>query len=278
MAEERSAIAAKEPAKKKLEHGAFSRKALREFRENLPRSVVPVALTVLGALAFQSVSFLAHFLSEVRPMMQEMVYERQKDIALLKNDTTLDEQFAPFDVNEELKTIESFDDATLSGKLIGINNSKRKQFASQFSQGVANAEQKLGNLEGFIGFQTTKPSNWLPSVLELCSANLRLLETASECANHAPVSIAARRDCVLSVDAGAKRLLRAASRAKSANDVVAKSWPIRDAERELRWRKSAHKLDLLAMKATVALLGFGVSLWAYGMLFSNFLKSERIKT
>jgi hypothetical protein len=261
-------MAEEEP--KKRGRGVFSTKALREFRKNLPQSVVPVVLTVLGALAFQSVSFLAHFASEIGPMMQETEYETQRDVALIENARVQQKAVGAIDFRKTIKLVSDFED-----ELPNINNAMRAGLVARFHDAIDETEKNLGTLEGYTGLESTFPQNYLTPPLEVLTAELEVLETALGCVEHSLPPASEKHSCLLLIRTRMQRVERALARVLSAGDASSRAFEVANAEIHLRLVKAVHNVKLLYLRAAASLVGLCVSLLAYGALFSTFLESER---
>jgi hypothetical protein len=248
----------------------LSRKVLKQLRDSLPKSVIPVLLTILGTVAFQSLMSVVHFFSEVPQMRQQAEYERMRDVALLNNEEMVVKAVAAFDYGDHLTLVNNFQKSFQR-----MNNEERQRFGKQLTTAADQTENQLGTLEGYVGLESTLPESWIKSQIQVYSAELELLETAQGCAEYPLHTDVAKRDCLISMNTHRTRLERALSRNMSTAKVLEANKPLIETERKLRWDRASHGIDMLFLKLFAALMGLSICYWAYGKLFSHFLETEK---
>jgi hypothetical protein len=250
-------------------------KARGELKDLLARSAIPVLLTVIGTVAFQSGSYLVYYYSEKNQVEEQFFYERQKDVALKQNEMTILKATDESGYSRHLHLILDFERLLTKG---AIDDQKRKAFAARLRNAIEETEEHLGTIEGYAGMETTLPPNYLETEIQLSSAELAGLETALGCAEHPLTEQPAQYACMMSIARDSALAQRSLSRDSSARKVLDSHDSLVEADRELRWNQSLHKFNLLYRKFEVAMVGLVVSLCAYVLLFGLFLKSEKLRT
>lgn len=247
-------------------------KAIQEFKDNLPRSVVPVVLTVIGTIAFQSGNYVVHFLLERGQLSQQIHYERQKDLALMKNKEMVMKVVAGYNPSTALEVVVEFEKSILT-----MNAEKREGFAKRLRSAFEEGEAHLGTLEGYNGMESTLPEGWLASHIAVSSAELQALDTALGCAENPHLTRSDRYACLNSIERNAIQAERALARTHSADEVAGSHASLFDADRTLRWDRASHEMNVLFLKLFGSLSGLAFSLYAYEKLFEHFLESEKHK-
>lgn len=248
----------------------YSFRALQEFKDNLPRSVVPVVLTVLGTLAFQSGIVLFDYYSEKEQIVQQVNYEMNRDISWEQNTLMLRKAAISEFPTKHSKLIADFQNA-----LPVMNSEKSAMFATRFRDAIDESNTSLGTLEGYTGLKSTLPQTWLAAQTELYSSDLEALQTALACVDMSVSSDGSKLECLHRIRKQLSRMQRALARVKSVNEASTANEAMFEADRTVRWNKGRHQIDKLFRKAGWALVGLSISLVAYVAVLGYFLKSEK---
>lgn len=248
---------------------SYSSRALQQLKENLPASVVPVLLTVLGALAYQSGLMLFYYYTEGAQVIQQVEHVQKRDLDLGANTLMLKRAILPLPI-KQLRLIGEFQAA-----LPSMNPVKREQFAARLRDAIDESSKSLGTLEGYTGVESTLPRNWLNSQIEFQARNLEALQGSLACAEAPLETLAVQLECLKSIRKQNARVERALARTQSAEEAATSSLAMADSERQLRWSEGQHKEIMLFRKTDWAFAGSAICLLAYGMLFSYFLNSQK---
>lgn len=247
-------------------------KAFTEFKDNLPRSVVPVVLTIIGTIAFASGNFVVSFFLEQHQLSRQVSYERERDIALERNTGTLLSAVTDYrDAIKHADLAREFVEATAKG----VDANTGFAYSQRLRDALGEAEQHLGTLEGLSGMVSTLSDNWLTAEIADSTAEVHLLETALACANRASKVPAVRQECIDSILNDMTQTKRTLARTTAAGQVSDAHKSLWEADRELRWNQAAHRIDVFYVKLLASLFGLVVAWYAYGKLLAHFLETER---
>jgi hypothetical protein len=249
----------------------FAPKVVRDFVKDLPKSAVPVVFSVLGALTYQSATTIANFFLEEGQMRQQKDYEAERDIRVLGNTVLVMESSTHLlDFKQHMQLLIDFENS-----LPRITSEEREHFAAQIREAINESNKNVGTFEGYSGVETTLPQNWFVSVTQLSTSELQLLETARGCVARPLVTRASKERCNVSLGHQFPLFWRASSRDKSAEEAAKIARSMWDRERDVRWSKARHGVDMLFVRALGAMVGLSMCFWAYSKLISYFIESER---
>jgi hypothetical protein len=256
----------KREEKKRLQH---SSKFLQEFRDSLPRSVAPVLLTLLGALAFHNAVTTFNFFAEEKQMTERLEFERSRDLSLIQNEGLMREAIVKTVPIAHAKLIGEFQSAIPT-----MNDAKRTRFVERLLAAVNEANGNLGALEGYTGLESTLPPNWLASYIEFFSADLESTQTALSCAERPLEGNNAKQECLIPMRRHFSRVDRALGRIQAAEKAATATKSMLEADRTHRWSMGQSELDMFFRKARWAFYGLILSLFGYAVLFHYFVLSE----
>lgn len=258
------------PTRRKGQLIRYSSRALQEFTDNLPKSVVPIVLTILGTIAFQSSAFVVRFLAQEGQIKRQIDYERQRDIHLTQNEAMV--THAVLDIKIE-KYLPLITDVALS--LPKADAAKRRSYASQLRSAINQTNSDVGTLEGFVGTESTLPPQWLPAQMEFLSAELELLQGELDCVERVVAGHPTEYSCAKAVQPHAPRMNRALARTRTAFQSAQANKSLHQAEARLRWEQQTHDVRIAYVKLAASLCGVMICVWAYGKLFSQFLEKQK---
>lgn len=241
---------------------------LQEFRDNLPKSVVPVMLTVLGALAFHSAVNRLNFDVDEKQLTERLEFERSRDISLKQNELMMRDTAGKVVPLADSKLIGEFQDAIPT-----MSDAKRAKYVERLFAAVNQANGNLGLLEGYTGLESTLPPNWLASQIEFVSADLERMQVALSCAERPLDTTNAKLECLNSLRRQSPRLERAAQRSQTAEKAATAATSMFDADRKHRWDIGNSEVETFFRNGRWALYGLVFSLIGYGVLFQFFILS-----
>lgn len=237
-----------------------------ELRDSLPKSVAPVLLTILGALAFQGAVSTVSFPDEEKQLTERINAEKNRDISLLANEKMIQEAVVSSIPNHHLKVIGDFQNAIPT-----MDEEERARFQQKLFTALDEANGKLGTLEGYTGLDSPLPSNLLASRIQLVSADLETVQTALSCSEKPLNASEAKLDCLSKIRKESSQLGRAIQRTVSAGKAAQAASSMFDADRKHRWDADDRELETFFRKRHWALYGLVLSLLGYGLIFHFFI-------